>query len=132
MIVRMSVVGAVVLVAAACARPEPAADSTNLAPAGAVQPLDSSLVADTTRRMSAPNPVPTTRSQTPAVKADTPSTKTTPPRRDSVIPFDRTDPRRRVPTIPDTSRDTTPEMQVKQGDRTAEVAENAEDFSRAS
>jgi hypothetical protein len=127
MIVRMSVVGAVVFVVGACARPEPAADSTNLAPAGAVQPLDSSLVADTTSRVGAANPTPTTRS--PAVKADTPSTKTTPPRRDSVIPFDRTDPRRRVPTIPDTSRDTTPEMQVKQGDRTAEVAE---DFSRAS
>ena len=108
MIVRMSVVGAVVIVAGACARPEPAADSTNLAPAGAVQPLDSSLMADTASRVSAPNPVPTTRSQTPAVKADTPATRTTPPRRDSVIPFDRTNPRRRVPTIPDTSRDTTP------------------------
>jgi hypothetical protein len=126
MIIRMSVVGAVALVAGACARPEPAADSTNLAPAGAVQPLDSSLVADTTQRVSTPNPTPTTRS--PAVKADTPSR----PRRDSVIPFDRTDPRRRVPTIPDTSKDTTPVTQVEQNDRTAEVAENAEDFSRAS
>lgn len=115
MIIRMSVVGAAVFVAGACARPELAADSTSLAPAGEVQPLDSSLVADTTRRTSAPNPVPTTRSQTPAVKADTPSTKTTPPRRDSVIPFDRTDPRRRVPTIPDTSKDTMPGPTVQPG-----------------
>ena len=108
MILRRITLAAAVASLIACAQKEqPSADS--LYPPGAVMPLDTTLATpaspESTMRISEPLPASTRpRSGTPAVKPDTtPAKVDTPPRRDSVIRF----PLRRVPVIPDTSRDTT-------------------------
>ncbi|MEX2179477.1 MAG: hypothetical protein WD801_12255 [Gemmatimonadaceae bacterium] len=104
-------------VAAACGSPNPKADSAQALSApgevkafvdtlpapGEVKALVDTLPAGATPRVATPTT--TTPNRTPAtVKPDTTAAKRADQGRDSVIKFDRRDPRRRVPTIPDTAK----------------------------